>query len=101
MALIVAAMWQKKDHYFKYLGMAIIPPLAWNIYVILLGLNGAPGTGNFGSFAFGIIQKFLFMFSEKLTPKSIFEALLRSVFILSSESLMLFISIEICLIRSV
>jgi len=83
MALIVDAMWQKKDHYFKYLGMAIIPPLAWNIYVILLGLNGAPGTGNFGSLAFGIIQKFLFMFSEKFTPKTVFEAYLFILLILA------------------
>jgi hypothetical protein len=73
MALIVSAMWQKKYLYFKYLGMAIIPPLAWNIYVIVLGLNGAPGTGNFGPLFFGIIQKFLALFTEKFSPKTIFE----------------------------
>ena len=76
MALIVSAMWQKKYLYFKYLGMAIIPPLAWNIYVILLGLNGAPGTGNFGSPFFGIIQKILSLFTQKFSPKTLFEAYL-------------------------
>ena len=83
MALIVSAMWQKKDHYFKYLGMAIIPPLAWNIYVILLGLNGAPGTGNFGPLLYGIIEKFLFLFTQKFSPKTIFEAYLFILLILA------------------
>jgi len=83
MALIVSAMWQKKYLYFKYLGMAIIPPLAWNIYVIILGLNGAPGTGNFGPLLFGIIQKFLALFTEKFSPKTIFEAYLFILLILA------------------
>ena len=83
MALIISAMWQKKYLYFKYLGMAIIPPLAWNIYVIILGLNGAPGTGNFGPLLFGIIQKFLALFTEKFSPKTIFEAYLFILLILA------------------
>jgi hypothetical protein len=83
MALIVAAMWQKKYLYFKYLGMAIIAPLAWNIYVILLGLNGAPGTGNFGPLLYGIIEKFLFLFTQKFSPKTIFEAYLFILLILA------------------
>ena len=83
MALILSAMWQKKDRYFKFLGIAIIPPLAWNIYVILLGLNGAPGTGNFGTLIFGIVQKFLSLFTEKFSPKTIFEAYLFILLILA------------------
>ena len=83
MALILSAMWQKKYRYFKFLGIAIIPPLAWNIYVILLGLNGAPGTGNFGTLIFGIVQKFLSLFTEKFSPKTIFEAYLFILLILA------------------
>jgi hypothetical protein len=40
-SLVFSAIWQKKDSYFKYLGIALIPPVAWNIYVIFLGLNGS------------------------------------------------------------
>ena len=83
MALILSAMWQKKYLYFKYLGMAIIPPLAWNIYVIFLGLNGAPGTGNFGSPIFGIVQKLLSLLTEKFSPKTLFEAYLFILLILA------------------
>ena len=82
-SLVFSAMWQKKDSYFKYLGLALIPPLAWNIYVILLGLNGAPGTGNFGSLLFGIVQKILSLFTEKFSPKTIFEAYLFILLILA------------------
>ena len=82
-SLVFSAMWQKKDSYFKYLGLALIPPLAWNIYVILLGLNGAPGTGNFGTLIFGIVQKFLSLFTEKFSPKTIFEAYLFILLILA------------------
>ena len=82
-SLVFSAMWQKKDSYFKYLGLALIPPLAWNIYVILLGLNGAPGTGNLGSLLFGIVQKILSLFTEKFSPKTIFEAYLFILLILA------------------
>ena len=82
-SLVFSAMWQKKDSYFKYLGLALIPPLAWNIYVILLGLNGAPVTGNFGSLLFGIVQKILSLFTEKFSPKTIFEAYLFILLILA------------------
>jgi hypothetical protein len=82
-SLLFSAIWQKKDHYFKYLGMALIPPLAWNIYVIFLGLNGASGTGNFGIPFVGIIQKFLSLFTPKFSPKTFFEAYLFILVILA------------------
>lgn len=82
-SLVFSAILQRKHLYFKYLGMAIIAPLAWNFYVIFLGLNGASGTGNFGSPFFGIIQKILSLFTEKFSPKTLFEAYLFILVILA------------------
>lgn len=75
-SLLFSAIWQKKYYYLKYLGIAIIPPLIWNIYVISLDLPSASGTGNFGLPFQGIFQKLLSLITESFNTKILFEAYL-------------------------
>lgn len=76
LALVFTVIFKKQYDYLKFLALAIIPPIAWNSYVISLDLMGASGTGNFGFPFWGIIQKIMGLITGGLSPNKLFEAYL-------------------------
>lgn len=63
--MLVISFWQRNKSQIKSLMVAMIPILAWNLYVINLDLPGYSGVkANFGFPLVGIAQKMLSFFQE-------------------------------------
>ncbi len=82
-ALAFTVIFKKQYDYLKFLVLAIIPPIAWNFYVLSLNLLGTSGTGNFGLPFVGIIKKFISLLTGGFGGNKIFEAYLFVLLILA------------------
>lgn len=83
LALVFTVILRKKYDYLKFLALAFIPPLVWNLYVLSLNLLGSPGTGNFGFPLWGIVQKLMGLITGGISGNKLFEAYLFILLILA------------------
>ena len=82
LALLINNIVLKRQKFILPLLLALIPGLAWHLYILALKLPGASGTGNFGLPLVGISQKVISLFQGGLTGKNLFEGYLFGLLII-------------------
>jgi hypothetical protein len=82
LALLINNIVLKRKKFILPLLLALIPGLAWHLYILALKLPGVSGTGNFGLPWVGIAQKVMSLFQGGLTGKNLFEGYLFGLLII-------------------
>jgi len=83
LAMLINALWRRRQSFLLPWILALVPPLLWNIYVMSLHLPGGGGGGNFGFPLQGILGKFASLITTGWTFSNLYESFVWLLLILA------------------